>query len=180
MTTDLFPLLLGDEWQQLAPLVRAMHGGDALIRARGAAEVDGARNFFARCSRRLLGLPEPGPAQALEVTIERRGKRETWTRRFARGQMRSVLDHVEDRALLSERLGPVTLRFQLLFDHGAIDWRLHEVRVMGLPLPRRFTGDVISRSGADLDRYTFHVDVRLPLLGQLVAYRGWLEIAERG
>lgn len=175
----LFPSLLGDAWHQLPVPVREMHGDASRLRARGAADVDGATHLLARCSRRLLGLPEPGPAQALEVTIEREGTRETWTRRFARGQMSSVLDRVDGDSLLRERLGPVALRFALHVDQNAIDWRLQGVRMLGIPLPRWLGGAVVSLSGERDGRYMFHVDVRMPLIGQLIAYRGWLEIVER-
>jgi hypothetical protein len=36
-------------------------------------------------------------------------------------------------------------------------------------------GRVLSRSGMRDGRYHFSVDVRLPVLGQLIAYEGWLE-----
>ena len=181
MTTSpaLFPSLLGDAWHQLPAPVRDMHGDASMLRARGAADVEGASHLLARCSRWLLGLPEPGLAQPLDLTIEREGTREIWTRRFARGQMRSVLDRVDGRSLLSERLGLVVLRFALRADQGAIDWRLQGVRMLGMPLPQRLTGKVVSISGERDGRYTFHVDVRMPLIGQLIAYRGWLEIVER-
>jgi hypothetical protein len=174
----LFPSLLGDTWDQLASPVRAMHGDSPRVLARGAADVGGATNLLARCVRRMLGLPEPGPAQPLEVTIERQGTREIWTRRFARESMRSVLDRVENRTLLCERLGPAVLRFELRLAQGAIDWQLQSVRVLGMPLPRRLTGNVVSHSGDSDGRYNFLVDVHMPLIGQLVAYRGWLEIVE--
>lgn len=180
-TSALFPSLLGDTWHQLAMPVQAMHGDAPHVLARGAADVEGATSFVARWNRRLLGLPEPGPAQPLEVSIERSGTREVWTRRFARGQMQSVLDRVDDQWLLSERLGPVALHFELRSDAGAIDWQLRDVRLLGMPMPRGlFVGNVVSRSGESDGRYAFHVDVRLPLLGRLIAYRGWLEIVDGG
>jgi len=173
----LFPDLLGDDaWRQLPTAVRAMHGTTTTVHASGMADVAGAGHFPARCLRRLLGLPAPGQQQALQLTIERDGSRETWTRRFAGGQMRSVLTTSADNRQLHERLGPVTLCFELRRDGEAIDWQLHGVRLCGVPLPRALFGPVLSRSGAEDGRYAFRIDTRLPLLGQLVAYRGWLEI----
>lgn len=174
----LFPLLLGERWHQLATSVQKMHGDTPRMLARGTADVEGATNLPIRWLRRLLGLPEPGLQQPLEVTIERRGTREIWTRRFANKQMRSVLDRVTNLPLLSERLGPITLRFELLRDDKVIDWQLRSARMFGLPLPRVLFGEVLSRSGAQDGRYAFHIDTRLPLLGRLVAYRGWLEIVD--
>jgi hypothetical protein len=51
--------------------------------------------------------------------------------------MRSVLDRVADVPLLSERLGPISLRFELRRDGEAIDWQLRGARMFGLPLPTR-------------------------------------------
>lgn len=162
----------------LAAPVRRMHGDAVRVQARGQTQVEGAMHFPARLLRRWLGLPLPGPAQALEVTIERRGHDETWTRRFGAGSMRSCLTSAADSRQLRESLGPVRLHFALRRDDDAIDWQLRGGHLFGMPLPRACFGHVLSRSSAEGDRYTFHIDIRLPLLGQLVAYRGWLEIVD--
>jgi hypothetical protein len=171
----LFPALLGEQWHALAAPVRRMHGDAVRVRALGAADVAGATHLPARLLRRLLGLPAPGPAQVLEVLIERHPGHETWTRRFAHGRMRSRLHRSPRGDQLHERLGPVALQFELHLAGDAIDWRLRGVRLLGLPLPRAWFGAVYSRSGAQQERYAFQIDTRLPLLGQLIAYRGWLE-----
>jgi hypothetical protein len=178
MAEALFPALLGAQWHALAAPVRRMHGDAPCLRASGHADVTGATHLPARLLRRLLGLPEPGPAQALELVIERHRHHETWTRRFGQGRMRSHLSRSPRGHRLHERLGPVTLHFDLLRVDGAIDWQLRGARLLGLPLPRAWLGSVLSRSGAQAGRYTFHIDTRLPLLGQLIAYRGWLVPAD--
>jgi hypothetical protein len=173
----LFPALIGPaDWPLLAEPVRRMHGGAVSLRASGAADVEGATHPAARMLRRILGLPEPGLGQAIALTIEREDGREIWTRQFARGRMRSMLERAPDGLRLRERLGPVALLFELGRDGDAIDWRLRGGRVFGLPLPRALFGTVLSRSQAQDGRYVFHIDTRLPLIGRLVAYRGWLEI----
>lgn len=174
----LFPTLLGDDWTRIAPPVQRLHGTGASVLALGQADVCGASNFLARGLRRLLGLPAPGPGQPLEVAIERHGCQEIWTRRFGHRQMRSVLNLDAAFMQLSERLGPVTLHFELRRDGTTIEWILHGARVLGIPLPRALLGRVSSRSGARDNRYAFEIDTRLPLLGQLVGYRGWLEIID--
>ena len=174
----LFPALLGEQWHALAAPVRRMHGDATRVRALGAADVAGAAHLPARLLRRMLGLPEPGPAQALEVVIERHAGHETWTRRFAHGRMRSRLTCGPRGDRLHERLGPVTLQFALCRAGDAIDWQLRGGHLLGLPLPRAWFGAVYSRSGAQQERYAFQIDTRLPLLGQLIAYRGWLEPAD--
>ena len=90
--------------------------------------------------------------------------------------MRSTLERATGGMHLRERLGPVSLYFALRRDGDAIDWQLQQGRLLGLPLPRAMFGSVFSRSLAEDGRYVFHIDTRLPLLGQLIAYRGWLDI----
>lgn len=177
MSDALFPALIGrSDWPLLALPVQRMHGGTMSLHARGIAQVDGARHPFARLLRRVLGVPEPGADQAIALSIDRAGGRETWTRGFANGRMRSTLERAPDGTHLRERLGPVSLYFDLRRDGAAIDWQLRAGRLLGLPLPRAMFGTVLSRSLAEDGRYVFHIDTRLPLLGQLIAYRGWLEI----
>ena len=173
----LFPRLLGDAaWHSLPAAVQGMHGSALRVVAHGAADVEGDGNMIVRTLRRLLGLPSPGLQQALEFCIEREGSRETWTRRFAGGVMRSVLDRDADSSHLLEQLGPVTLRFSLQHNVDGIDWHLNRVCVLGVPIPRAWFGQVLSRSSTHEGRYAFAIDTRLPFVGRLVAYRGWLEI----
>ena len=172
----LFPTLLdATDWSLLAPAVQRMHAQGRVIQASGVAEVDGARHVIARLLRRVLTLPEPGAAQAIALTIERHATHERWIRHFAHGLMCSTL-RANDQLQLHERLGPVTLHFRLHRADDAIDWRLRRVTLMGLPLPKALCGKVHSRSGSLNDRYAFEIDTHLPLVGQLIAYRGWLEI----
>ncbi|MET0330325.1 MAG: DUF4166 domain-containing protein, partial [Dyella sp.] len=146
--TALFHSLLGTtDWSCLAPAVQRMHAEGSVIQASGEADVDGARHAFARCLRRLLTLPGPGRGQHIALTIERHATHEQWTRRFARGCMRSTL-HPGGSTALRDELGPVALHFRLRCDDGAIDWQLCRVTLLGLPLPRALCGQVLSRSGA--------------------------------
>jgi len=176
-STALFPSLLGDDsWRSLPVAVQALHGSAPMLHANGVADIAGASHLPACCLRRLLGLPPPGSQQALALTIERHGTREVWTRRFTGRRMQSVLDRHTGPPLLYERLGPATLGFALRRDGDAIDWQLRSLKIFGMPLPRILRGRVLSRSGVRDGRYHFSVDVRLPVLGQLIAYEGWLEV----
>lgn len=176
-STALFPELLGDQaWQLLPQVVRAMHGPTPRrLRARGVADVSGATHLPARWLRRLLGLPSPGPQQALALMIERHDAHEIWTRRFAGRPMQSTLTQRDGSPLLIEQLGPATLGFALCRHAEGIDWQPRSLHLFGVPMPRALRGDVLAHSGMRDGRYHFSVNVRLPLLGQLIAYHGWPE-----
>ena len=51
-------------------------------------------------------------------------------------------------------------------------------RLLGLPLPRAWFGRGVHAQRRAPARYVFRTDTRLPLLGQLVAYCGWLEATD--
>ncbi|RUL73656.1 DUF4166 domain-containing protein [Dyella choica] len=173
----LFPSLLGQTaWRSLPEPVRRLHGADARVIARGLADVEGDNNLVLRALRRLLGLPHPAPEQALEVCIERSGSSETWKRRFALGRMQSTLRNDATASHLLERLGPITLRFKLVPDAHGVTWHLNGAWMLGVRVPRLWLGTVLSHSGEHDGRYAFRIDTRLPWIGRLVAYRGWLEI----
>ncbi len=176
MVPALFPMLLGSEWDALDESVRKMHGDTPHLRARGEADVGGATNLVARLLRHVLRLPSPGARRPLEFSIERNWNREVWQRDFSGSLMRSVLDHAGGR--LRERLGPMAFLFELRRNGNAIDWKLRGTRLLGVPLPRWMSGDVLSCSGFRDGRYAFEVHVQMALIGTLVSYRGWLEIVD--
>lgn len=179
MTGDLFlfSAVLGERvWHALPAPVREMHGAEPRVRARGRADVEGATHWPARMLRRVLRLPRPCVDQRIDVLIERDGMRESWTRQFELGRMHSRLDGgTTVPPTMHERLGPVTFEFNLCPDAVGIDWHLRKLRFLGIPMPAFLYGRVQARCDAHEGRYRFDIDARLPLLGQLVAYRGWLE-----
>jgi hypothetical protein len=49
------------------------------------------------------------------------------------------------------------------------------MRILGVRLPLRWFAQVRARCGAEQGRYRFDIAARLPIIGLLVAYSGWLE-----
>jgi len=63
-------------------------------------------------------------------------------------------------------------------DDPGLSWRLVRVRLLGLPLPAGWFEGMRAREFEREGRYHFEVSAQLPLVGLLVRYRGWLEVAE--
>ncbi len=158
----------------LPPCVRAVHDGSG--RWRGEATVERGHGALSRLCAWLTRLPPEG-AHPVVVDIVSAEDGERWTRRYgASHAMPSRLWLA--RGALHERLGPIVLRYRMTVEKGAIVWRVAGIRIFGLlPLYPGWFAGVQARESGDDGRYRFDVRARLPGIGLLVHYRGWLEPA---
>jgi hypothetical protein len=83
-----------------------------------------------------------------------------------------------EQGLLIERFAPFRLRFRLTPAGGGLDWELVGWRLGPLPLPAWSMPRVRCRETAESARFRFDIDFRLPLIGPVIHYRGWLLPAE--
>jgi hypothetical protein len=179
MPRALFPTLLGGRWDTLPASVRALHGDDAHIDARGRVEVRGDTHWLPRRLRRTLRMPEPVADAPLRVEIRRDGNVETWTRHFPNACLESHLSPSPRwQDAFAEQLGGARLTFGFAVEDGQLRWITREVRLFALPLPLRWFEGIDARCSERDGRYRFDIAVRLPLVGLLVAFAGWLEIAD--
>lgn len=175
----LFETLLGDRWPNVAPAVRAMHGGEPNRIARGRARVEGGDSIAARLVRSMLRMPAPGADVPIEIEFWRDGTRETWSRRFPDAHLASHLQPSARHAgAFDERLGPVAMTFALQADGAFLVWDAKAIQVFGVAVPVAWFTRVHARCGEQDGRYRFDVSARLPLLGLLIAYSGWLAPVE--
>ena len=120
-----------------------------------------------------VGAAAEDDALPTEVAFSARGQGEQWARRFDRWPMVSRLWAHE--GLLREQLGAVRFEFALQAARVASTGRCGGSGRSLLPLPTRWFGGVRCREAWRGERYTFRVDVRLPWVGALIRYEGWLE-----
>lgn len=178
----LFHVVLGEAYASLPPSVRALHDGSG--RWQGEATVERGRGRLSRLCAWLTRLP-PAGAHPVVVEIvaghdvaehdaaEHDGER--WTRRYGAAHAMPSRLWIA-RGALCESLGPVTLRYRMTVENEAIVWRVAGIRILGLlPLPASAFAGVEARESGEEGRYRFDVRARLPGIGLLVHYRGWLE-----
>ncbi len=180
MQAGLFETLIGPTgWAALPGPVRRMHGNHRRVSAQGACSVRGDGNPGARLLRWLFGLPAPGSTAGMSFHLHRQATGERWTRCFASRTMHSSLRASSARpARLRESLGMSAMEFELRVVDQAIEWRLQRLSVLGVGLPARWIAGIDATSSARDGRYHFRTAARLPLVGLLVAYEGWLDHAE--
>lgn len=169
-----FLRVLGEQAGALQAPVLALHQPGPPRRYAGLVRVRRGGHPLARLWAWLTHLPPAGEGR-VEVDIVPEGSGERWVRHIGGRAMPSQL-WAED-GLLCERLGPVEFGFGLAVCDGDLHWTVARVRLWGwLALPARWFGGVAARESALEARYTFDVYARLPMLGLLVHYRGWLDV----
>ena len=170
----LFAHLLGERFATLHGAVQRLHARPGPQRWQGEVEVDRGTGLLSRLCAWATRLP-PASRGPIAVEIEAAPGRECWTRHVARHAMRSTL--WADDGLLCERLGLVEFGFRLEAADGVLVWRVARVRALGVALPARWFAGVGAREFEAGGRYRYDVAARLPLVGLLVHYRGWLDVA---
>lgn len=180
----LYEMILGENWVLLPPQLRAMHDVSSTLTAMGSADVERGGNVVARMLATVGGLPNAGRDVPLEVRMSATATGETWVRSFGRRDFAShqaIARSGKGRPILEERVGPVTLSFQLTFDGTRLNLTPHAWSLLGLPLPRRFFPITTAFERVNGDgRFSFFVEAALPLVGLIVRYTGWLEPVTHG
>lgn len=169
----LFQQALGAAFYTLPEAVRRLHAVRGTARYAGIASVERGRNPLARLCARIAGLPKAMREVPTTVEFIAGPARETWRRDFGGARMQTRFAFKS--GLLRERLGPLQFRYRLHPGSDALWWQVAGVRVFGLlPLPAGWFDGVRCRERERDGRYEFLVEARLPLVGLVVRYEGWL------
>lgn len=175
LSITLFQRLLGAEFFHLAPAIKALHGRSGEFRYAGRANVRRGRGLSKALLARMLRLP-PGMEDApIVIRFSARPEVESWQRGFGSASMQTKL--LARDGLLKERLGPCTFDYRLVRVGKELAWTVERARLFGIiPVPAKMFDGVRCRESQDeAGRYCFFVEARLPMLGLLVGYEGWLE-----
>jgi Domain of unknown function (DUF4166)/Saccharopine dehydrogenase NADP binding domain len=170
----LYRRLLGSAFDALPAPIRAMH--DGAREAAGSADVERGTNLPARLIANLFGFPPAGRNVPLTVSFTSDAHGETWTRTFGTGAFSShqSLGTRRNDKLLVERFGPFSFAMAVVSDREKLCLIVRRWSLLGVPMPLALapTGDAFEHA-AD-GRFNFHVEIRLPLIGRIVRYRGSL------
>ena len=178
MPEPLYRRVLGPDFDRLPPEVRALHQVEAETRTQGACRIERGRGALSRLAGWLFGMPPAGESVPVEVVFQPRGEGELWRRRFGAHRLASFQAPLARRGWLAESFGPG--RFLLEAEAGpqGLALLLRGVRVFGLPLPPALWPRIRAGERVEAGRFTFDVEIRLPLGGLLIHYRGHLTPAD--
>ncbi|WP_077147757.1 SDR family oxidoreductase [Sphingopyxis sp. KK2] len=171
--------ILGAAFDSLPPRVRELHATEAPRRWRGHAEVRRGTNPLARLAAAIIGFPKAAAATPVSVFFTREPGGERWTRDFDGRQFSSLQYEGRGRNahLLVERFGPAAFAMALVVEGDRLTLVPRRWSLLGLPMPRWLMPSGPSFETDADGKFQFNVDIRLPLAGLVVAYRGTLEPA---
>ena len=171
--------VLGTAWQSVPVVIRAVHGTGPKLTISGAASITRGRGVLARMLSWIMRFPAAGENVPVSVTFERHEDYDKWTRDFGGQAFSSTFSAGSGRFehLLCERFGPLTFGMALVPDADRLNLVMRRWNFFGLPLPRSLMPSGDSYEYAKDNRFCFDVEVRLPLAGFVICYRGYLRSA---
>jgi hypothetical protein len=172
--SNLFALALHQEFAALPEPVRTLHDRSRCSSASGRCDVDHG-NTVARLIGALFRLPRAGRDLPLTVKFIARGGSETWERSFAGRIMRSRLRRAQVPGQIREQFGPFSFTIRLRWDGERLHYEMMGGDALGVPLPRVLLPQSDAFERVEDGVFRFDVRLRLPLIGLLAHYRGWLK-----
>jgi hypothetical protein len=176
----LYARVLGSAWHELPAEIREMHDLRSGLTAHGTAAVERGTGLLARLVARAIGFPASVDEIPVTVRFAAVDGIETWTRSFGSETFSSAqfAGYGRDEHLLCERFGWLTFAMALVVEGGRLDLVPRRWRVFGIPIPRSLCPRVDAYESVEAGRFHFHVDIRHPLTGLIVRYRGALSRPE--
>jgi uncharacterized protein DUF4166 len=125
----------------------------------------------------MIGAPRAGADVPVSVAFEPTADGEIWRRSFAGREFRSVQIEGEGRweGLVRESFGPIAAGLACVPNGERLDIFVRRFTVFGIPMPVVLAPGGEAYETVQDGRFRFHVEMRHPLTGLIVRYRGWLE-----
>lgn len=174
----LYRRVLGEAYEQLPPAIGAAH--DGVRRMVGQAAVERGRGLLARFACTVMGFPAQAQSVPVEVAFEPVSGGELWRRDFAGRKFHSLQTEGEGAwtGLIKERFGAIAVGLAVVLQDERLHLIVRRWSLFGIPMPRSLApGGEAFEHAAD-GRFGFDVEMRAPMIGRIVRYRGWLVPAD--
>jgi len=122
----------------------------------------------------LAKMPPRGLKQNVILTVERTETEEIWTRNFEGKIFRT--SQFEKNGYMIEKSGPVALKFNLTEKDGSIYFVQKQTLFFGLAAPQLFGLRTIANSIENENGWKVDVEVRSPLFGLMLCYKGLVKM----
>lgn len=172
----LYRKILGPAFSELPPRLQELHDSNVVRQWKGFAEVRRGHGTVAALIATLVGFPGSASRMPVTVTFSPKFGVEHWVRSFGGKSFSSVQSAGagRDQYLLVERFGIASFSLALVLDVGRLSFVPRRWSLLGLPMPRFLLPTGLSFETERDGQFCFDVEVSMPLVGLVVAYKGSL------
>jgi hypothetical protein len=172
----LYQRILGAAFNTLPPRVRELHADQSRRCWSGKAQIRRGAGLLARIVGALIGFPPAGDDIAVTVTLAPEQCGERWTRNFNGKMFNSVQScgQGKNQHLLVERFGMVSVSLALVVEGDRLYLIPRRWAVLGIPMPKALLPQGQPFETEESGLFRFDVEIRAPIVGLIVAYKGWL------
>lgn len=170
----LFQQVLGADFDRLPEAVRIGHQVLGTKIMHGRVDVVRGKNPLAQLAASSIGFAKTGSDRPITISMDVRDGMETWTRTIDDKAFRSVLSKGPNPNEVYERFGPIKFKMKFRLEAEKLHYDIVSAKMFGVPFPKLLLPTSITHERAEDGKFVFDVEIRLPLLGRLIAYKGWL------
>lgn len=164
-----------DSYDLLPPEIKAMHHVQNALIAKGSVDITRGASCIAKLTAKCFGFPNEGNNIPAVVTFSKTPKGERLTRNYNGESFTSYFYDYPEPGHMIERFGPFWFLIKCLCNEQGIDMIIQKFWLWKIiPLPLCLAPKIDATERAVDGKYLFDVDIRLPLIGRIIHYRGWL------
>ncbi len=174
--SPLYQRVLGSAFDTLPPQVRKLHASQTERHWIGRAQVQRGKGILARGICVLIGFPNSDDDVAVSVRFTPEEDTERWTRDFNGKTFTSIQScgRGKDQHLLVERFGVISVSLALVADKNRLFLIPRSWSLFGLPMPKMLLPGGNSFETEENWQFSFNVEIRAPVAGLIVSYKGQL------
>jgi len=170
----LFQQVLGADFEELPAAVRSGHQVSNTKTMRGRVDVVRGKNPLAQLAANIIGFAKTGSNKPITISMEVLDGMEIWTRTIDGQSFCSALSKASNPFEIYERFGPIKFKMKFRIEDEKLHYDIISAKMLGIPFPKFLLPKSITHERAEAGKFIFDVEVRLPLLGRLIAYKGRL------
>jgi len=170
----LFQQVLGAQFETLPFVLKLGHQVSNTKIMRGRVDVVRGKNPLCQMAASIIGFAKTGADREISICMDVRDDQEVWTRTIDGNAFRSVLSKGPNLFEVYERFGPIKFKMKFRIADEKLHYDIVSAKVLGIPFPKFLLPKSITHERVEEGKFVFDVEIRLPLLGRLIAYKGWL------
>jgi hypothetical protein len=172
----LYRRILGPAFATLPARLQELHGRSETRQWTGFAEIERGRGLLASLVAACVGFPAAASNVPVTVTFSPEGDAERWVRDFDGKRFSSVQSAGTGRNehLMVERFGLATFALALVVEGDRLLLIPRRWALLGLPMPKALLPGGLTFETEQDGQFCFDVEISMPVIGRIVAYRGQL------